>query len=109
MPSCVCAFVVRLYDTLRRLREPVRNMSGTGGTLRPGGRVSERRSAYRKTLDVDEGRRKRGDQVLALRKEKKDDNLQKKRREAVPGLGLGGGFGAPVDGRGMPIRVRPTR
>ncbi len=81
-------------------------MSGVGGTLRPGARTVERRATYKKTIDSDESRRKREDAQIQLRKEKKDDALQKKRRETLPSLAMTPAFGMPGGDRGAPVRVR---
>lgn len=45
--------------------------------LRPS--QNDRKKTFKKTTDADEARRKREDAVLAIRKEKKEENLQKKR------------------------------
>lgn len=52
--------------------------------LRPDARTGDsRKKGFKKTVDADEARRKREDAVLAIRKEKKEENLQKKRREGM--------------------------
>lgn len=45
--------------------------------LRPN--QDNRKKGFKKITDADEARRKREDAVLAIRKEKKEENLQKKR------------------------------
>lgn len=45
--------------------------------LRPN--QDQRKKGFKKVIDADEARRKREDAVLAIRKEKKEENLQKKR------------------------------
>ena len=79
-------------------------MSGTGGTLRPAARTQDRRAAFKKTMDADESRRKREDAANQLRKEKKDNVVEKKRRETLP-PGVAGtlSFG---DGRSGTVRAR---
>jgi hypothetical protein len=72
-------------------------------SLRPPSRAAERKAAAFKTLDPDESRRKREDSFMHLRKETKDDTLQKKRRESS--LAMSQPF-SQAGGLGPPVRVR---
>lgn len=73
-----------------------------------GGRPTSPRAPHApppQTLDADDARRKREDAALAIRKEKKEENLQKKRREVLPNVAHDMlKFGA--DARLPPMRVR---
>ncbi|KAK9829264.1 hypothetical protein WJX72_004853 [[Myrmecia] bisecta] len=55
---------------------------------RADGRADRRKKGFKKGIDADDARRKREDNIIELRKSKRDENLQKKR--AVTGAGLGG-------------------
>lgn len=48
-------------------------------TLRPSGRAEQRRKGFKKAIDADESRRKREDQMTQVRREKREESLQKKR------------------------------
>ena len=48
-----------------------------------------RRKGFKKTIDADDARRKREDNIIELRKAKRDENLQKK-RALYTGAGAGG-------------------
>lgn len=52
-------------------------------SLRPTSRAEVRKKSYKVGVDADEARRKREDNLLEIRKSKKEDNLQKKRREGM--------------------------
>ena len=56
-----------------------------GGTmsLRPNARTEVRRNRYKVAVDADEGRRRREDNMVEIRKNKREENLQKKRREGL--------------------------
>lgn len=56
--------------------------------LRPD--AGQRRKDYKKGVDADEARRKREDNIIALRQNKRDENLQKKRSTFTPALPFGG-------------------
>lgn len=43
------------------------------------GGASRRRQEFKKGVDAEEGRRRRENNIVALRKNKRDENLQKKR------------------------------
>lgn len=63
-----------------------------------------RRKDYKKAVDLDESRRKREDQLLSLRKSKREDSLQKKRRDIRQNYGVNDtgeslvGFGETSEG-----------
>ncbi|WOL06693.1 importin subunit alpha-4 [Canna indica] len=52
-------------------------------SLRPPTRVAVRKKSYKAGVDVDEGRRRREGNLVDIRKSKREDNLFKKRREAL--------------------------
>ncbi|XP_042055246.1 importin subunit alpha-2-like [Salvia splendens] len=52
-------------------------------SLRPGARAEVRRSRYKVAVDADEGRRRREDNMVEIRKSKREESLLKKRREGL--------------------------
>ncbi|PHT40693.1 Importin subunit alpha-2 [Capsicum baccatum] len=52
-------------------------------SLRPNARTEVRRNRYKVAVDADEGRRRREDNMVEIRKNKREENLQKKRREGL--------------------------
>ncbi|XP_051145286.1 importin subunit alpha-like [Andrographis paniculata] len=50
-------------------------------SLRPNARVEVRRNRYKVAVDAEEGRRRREDNMVEIRKNRREENLQKKRRE----------------------------
>ena len=48
-------------------------------SLRPDTKSDRRKKGFKKGVDLDDARRKRGDDIVALRKSTRDENLQKKR------------------------------
>ena len=48
-------------------------------TIRPSSRAEQRRKGFKKAVDADESRRKREDQMTQVRREKREESLQKKR------------------------------
>ena len=50
-------------------------------SLRPGSRAEVRRSRYKVAVDAEEGRRRREDNMVEVRKNRREESLQKKRRE----------------------------
>ncbi|PKA58395.1 Importin subunit alpha-1 [Apostasia shenzhenica] len=52
-------------------------------SLRPSARAEGRRNKYKVAVDADEGRRRREDNMIEIRKSKREENLQKKRREGM--------------------------
>ncbi|MFS7978749.1 putative importin-alpha, importin-beta-binding domain-containing protein [Helianthus anomalus] len=54
-------------------------------SLRPSERTEVRRNRYKVTVDADEGRRRREDNMVEIRKNRREESLQKKRREGLVG------------------------
>ncbi|KAK6941052.1 Armadillo [Dillenia turbinata] len=52
-------------------------------SLRPNARTEVRRSRYKVAVDAEEGRRRREDNMVEIRKNKREESLQKKRREGL--------------------------
>ncbi|XP_015079854.1 importin subunit alpha isoform X1 [Solanum pennellii] len=52
-------------------------------SLRPNSRTEARRSRYKVAVDAEEGRRRREDNMVEIRKNKREENLLKKRREGL--------------------------
>ncbi|KAK8623913.1 hypothetical protein V6N13_065273 [Hibiscus sabdariffa] len=52
-------------------------------SLRPSSRTEVRRNRYKVAVDVEEGRRRREDNMVEIRKSKREESLQKKRREGL--------------------------
>ncbi|GAB4843046.1 Inositol monophosphatase 1 [Ancistrocladus abbreviatus] len=52
-------------------------------SLRPSARTEVRRNRYKVTVDADEGRRRREDNMVEIRKSKREESLLKKRREGA--------------------------
>lgn len=52
-------------------------------SLKPSARTEIRRNRYKVAVDADEGRRRREDNMVEIRKNKREENLQKKRREGL--------------------------
>ncbi|KAJ8771828.1 hypothetical protein K2173_027005 [Erythroxylum novogranatense] len=50
-------------------------------SLRPSARSEVRRNSYKVAVDVEEGRRRREDNMVEIRKNRREESLQKKRRE----------------------------
>ncbi|GAB2277398.1 hypothetical protein Dimus_012103 [Dionaea muscipula] len=48
-------------------------------SLRPGARMETRRSQYKVSVDAEEGRRRREDNLVEIRKNRREESLQKKR------------------------------
>ncbi|KAJ0503604.1 putative importin-alpha, importin-beta-binding domain-containing protein [Helianthus annuus] len=49
-------------------------------SLRPSARTEVRRNRYKVAVDADEGRRRREDNMVEIRKNKREENLLKKRQ-----------------------------
>lgn len=62
-------------------------------SLRPSARTEVRRNRYKVVVDVEEGRRRREDGMVEIRKSRREENLQKKRREAQYSASLAPSFG----------------
>ncbi|CAN0855568.1 Importin subunit alpha-2 [Linum grandiflorum] len=52
-------------------------------SLRPNARTDIRRNRYKVAVDADEGRRRREDNMVEIRKNKREESLMKKRREGL--------------------------
>ena len=52
-------------------------------SLRPGSRLEERKKGYKLAVDAEEARRKREDNMVEIRKNKREESLLKKRREGL--------------------------
>ncbi|XP_048230471.1 importin subunit alpha [Ricinus communis] len=52
-------------------------------SLRPSARTEVRRNKYKVAVDAEEGRRRREENIIEIRKNKREENLQKKRREGL--------------------------
>ncbi|KAL0684038.1 hypothetical protein Bca4012_050886 [Brassica carinata] len=52
-------------------------------SLRPSAKTEVRRNRYKVAVDAEEGRRRREDHMVEIRKNKREENLQKKRREGI--------------------------
>ncbi|XP_072996632.1 importin subunit alpha-1b-like [Typha latifolia] len=52
-------------------------------SLRPSDRAESRRSKYKVAVDAEEGRRRREDNMVEIRKNRREESLQKKRREGM--------------------------
>ncbi|CAA6669127.1 unnamed protein product [Spirodela intermedia] len=52
-------------------------------SLRPNARTEVRRNRYKVAVDAEEGRRRREDNMVEIRKSKREESLQKKRREGM--------------------------
>eukprot|EP00271_Cylindrocystis_brebissonii_P017110 TRINITY_DN430_c1_g2_i1.p1 TRINITY_DN430_c1_g2~~TRINITY_DN430_c1_g2_i1.p1 ORF type:complete len:535 (-),score=133.91 TRINITY_DN430_c1_g2_i1:2476-4080(-) len=52
-------------------------------SLRPNDRAEARKKSYKVAVDADEARRKREDNMIEIRKNKREENLMKKRREGM--------------------------
>ena len=52
-------------------------------SLRPNAKTEVRRNRYKVAVDAEEGRRRREDNMVEIRKSKREESLQKKRREGL--------------------------
>lgn len=52
-------------------------------SLRPSSRTEVRRNRYKVAVDAEEGRRRREDNMVEIRKNRREESLQKKRREGL--------------------------
>ncbi|XP_078436532.1 importin subunit alpha-1a-like [Wolffia australiana] len=57
-------------------------------SLRPNARTEVRRSRYKVAVDAEEGRRRREDNMVEIRKSKREESLLKKRREGMQAQAL---------------------
>jgi hypothetical protein len=70
-------------------------------SLRPSERVEVRRNRYKVAVDAEEGRRRREDNMVEIRKNRREESLLKRRRE-----GLQAQFPAPPSGVEKKVRIR---
>jgi hypothetical protein len=74
-------------------------------SLRPSERVEVRRNRYKVAVDAEEGRRRREDNMVEIRKSRREESLLKRRRE-----GLQAQVPAPPSGVEKKVRIcRPLR
>lgn len=66
---------------------------------RPSSRNERRKKDFKKGIDAEDARRKREDNIVQLRKDKRDENLQKK-RAVFPASGVGGAIEESTRGGG---------
>ena len=66
---------------------------------RPSSRNERRKKDFKKGIDAEDARRKREDNIVQLRKDKRDENLQKK-RAVFPASGVGGAIEDSTRGGG---------
>ncbi|KAK8542394.1 hypothetical protein V6N13_137031 [Hibiscus sabdariffa] len=52
-------------------------------SLRPNARTEVRKNRYKVAVDAEEGRRRREDNMVEIRKNRRQENLQKKRRQGL--------------------------
>ena len=52
-------------------------------SLMPSARTEVRRNRYKVAVDAEEGRRRREDNMVEIRKNRREESLQKKRREGI--------------------------
>ncbi|CAL5399294.1 unnamed protein product [Camellia sinensis] len=82
-------FVISLFalrhfvEHLYRERERERERENSAMSLRPNSRTEVRKKSYKTGVDGDEARRRREDNLVEIRKNKREDNLLKKRREGL--------------------------
>ncbi|CAM0957669.1 unnamed protein product [Alopecurus aequalis] len=75
-------------------------------SLRPNEKAEYRRSRYKASVDAEDGRRRREDQMLEIRKSNRDANLQKKRRDGFPASAAFGAGGAPQIGHSSALQQK---
>jgi importin subunit alpha-6/7 len=68
-------------------------------SVRPSERADARRNRYKVTVDADEGRRRREDNMVEIRKNRREESLLKKRREGLQAQ-------APIPAAGVEKKVR---
>jgi hypothetical protein len=77
-------------------------------SLRPSTRAELRKKIYKTGVDADEARRRREDNLVEIRKNKREDSLLKKRREGMmlqQQLPLGAGLDGPQTAAAVEKRV----
>lgn len=65
-------------------------------SLRPNSRTESRKKSYKSGVDADDARRRREDNLVEIRKNKREDSLLKKRREGLSNSQLLDGSPNPV-------------
>ncbi|CAL5402035.1 unnamed protein product [Camellia sinensis] len=78
-------FIISLF-ALRHFVEHLyrdRERENSAMSLRPNSRTEVRKKSYKTGVDGDEARRRREDNLVEIRKNKREDNLLKKRREGL--------------------------
>uniref|UniRef100_A0A452Y1M6 IBB domain-containing protein n=1 Tax=Aegilops tauschii subsp. strangulata TaxID=200361 RepID=A0A452Y1M6_AEGTS len=70
----------------------------------PNERAEVRRSRYKASVDAEDGRRRREDQMVEIRKNQRDANLQKKRRDGFPAGAASAAGGAPQMGHSSALQ-----
>lgn len=68
-------------------------------SLRPNARTEARRSRYKVAVDSDDGRRRREENLVEIRKSKREESLLKKRREGLQAQQLHNSTPAPHIGK----------
>jgi importin subunit alpha-6/7 len=68
-------------------------------SLRPSERAEVRQNRYKVAVDAEEGRRRREDNMVEIRKSRREESLLKKRREGLQAQ-------APVPASGVEKKVR---
>lgn len=61
-------------------------------SLRPNARTEVRRNRYKVAVDAEEGRRRREDNMVEIRKSRREESLLKKRREGLQAQNLASTF-----------------
>ncbi|XP_019456017.1 PREDICTED: importin subunit alpha-2-like [Lupinus angustifolius] len=74
-------------------------------SLRPNERTDGRRNRYKVAVDADEGRRRREDNLVEIRKNKREESLQKKRRE---GFAAQQQFATPLNNADRKLETLPA-
>jgi importin subunit alpha-1 len=75
-------------------------------SLKPSDRLEARRSRYKASVDAEDGRRRREDNLVEIRKANRDANLQKKRRDGFPASAASAAVGAPQMGHSSALQQK---
>jgi importin subunit alpha-1 len=75
-------------------------------SLKPSDRLEARRSRYKASVDAEDGRRRREDNLVEIRKANRDANLQKKRRDGFPASAASAAGGAPQMGHSSALQQK---
>jgi hypothetical protein len=75
-------------------------------SLRPSEREQMRKGNYKQTVDAEESRRRREGQMVDIRKAKREESLQKKRRDGFPASAAGA---APPMGHSTALQQKVRR